>query len=190
MTCGRCGTQHEVCQAFCTRCGQSLAAPRPETAFRDGPRLVVPVGVTLPPYCVRCGERADHLLFNQYSWSPPALLLHLIPLGGFIAIASARRMHLAVPICSRHHAMQRRAERIGLFCFLGAPVFGYIVGTHTESWEWGLGVAGVLLLAAIIAAVMTRDPLSAARINETQGWFKGAGEGLLMRLPTAPPRKE
>jgi hypothetical protein len=127
-------------------------------------------------------------MFSQFTWEPPILAwLHLFPLLGYAAAASRRGMTLTMPLCDRHYAPRRRAERIGLLFFLGAPVFGLIVGWHLEDWEWGLSVTGSFVLAAIVAAFFTRNPLRVKKISGTHGWFKGAGEAFLMRLPMAPP---
>jgi GYF domain 2 len=153
---------------------------------REGKRLVVPRGATLPHVCVKCGQTADAPDWQKnFCWCNPLFaLLVLVGCIGIIAYAivyysTRKQMQLSVPLCEQHSKARRKNTLIG-WALIGASPLFLICAVSDKSEIILLGVLGFIALLIAGAVVLNQaQPLRPRKIDDAQGTFTGAGEPFL-----------
>jgi hypothetical protein len=162
--------------------------PSPEPVLRrDGNKLVVTRGATLPPCCVKCAQPADGLAKEKnFSWCNP--LLGLLVILGCVGIVvylvvyyvTRKQMRLTVPLCEEHRRAKRTTVWLGTLIMVLSPVLLVIAAVTDKS---SLAVAGlVVLLVLLIAGAVVlffAAPLRPKKIDDAQGVFVGVREPFL-----------
>lgn len=203
MFCQNCGQPIGDQDEFCVGCGsRQTPAPRPSGAVpfaaqtapgakRQGNLLFVPLGVALPPYCVRCGAPSTGEPIKQnYRWHPswvyllilPGVLIYLI-----VAAIVSKKCILAVPVCDAHRRQRLNFLLVGLalllMCVPIGLLFGRLVG-GADDVGWSLLMIVVLFFTSIFMFA-ARALLQPKMISDTHALFKKAGENFLNMLPEA-----
>jgi hypothetical protein len=187
--CGKCGTQVDETLQFCPACGQAVTVPA-AAVRRNGNRVVVHRGASLPGYCVKCGAPADEKSKpRNFIWYNPMyglwILLGCIGILVFLGLyyANRKQMQLAIPLCAEHRRLRRRNILIGTLMIVTSPLL-LLAGFISQSDAMGGG--GAMLLLAMLCCggiVLARTVLlRATRIDDQAGEFKGAGPAFLQRL--------
>lgn len=192
MKCPECGVEADDFTDQC-KCGYGFYGEpvltleglgwRPK-AYRDGKTLVIPFGVSLPDYCIRCG-RPEHgaLIFKEYSWplSKSFHLLHfLLPeYIGPLAMMPTEQTVVSFVLCERHRGYYRRMKWITALLFSSFIPTGIILG----DWDWVAIPVLAMFLGGVVTATIACGPLWAMKIADGEGRFRGAGAGFLDLLP-------
>jgi hypothetical protein len=170
----------------------NLAQP-PQTVYRDGDKLEVPRGASLPPYCVKCGmPSAGDPIPKTFFWHHPMLFLLVLfnlLIYAIVAMIVRKRFDLAVPLCEAHKASRKTTTWVGLLLLVagipGALIIGSLFGGD-DGIAWALLLSIVLLVAGLLVLAMGRRMLIPKRIEPTRAIFAGAGDIFLNMLPTKP----
>ena len=211
MYCIACGAQNSDQDQFCNRCGKPLvtgagaqvaavaaaAAPAvavpamPTTPYRQGNRLVVPKGATLPPYCVKCAQPVTDAPFQKtFYWHNPLLFLLVLVNVLVYAIVSMilrKRFDLAVPMCPEH--LQRRKNLLiatwvlGVGFIPGGILAGALIHDSDTAVAVGLLTGFLMLIAAIVTGAMSVI-MRPREITEVSATFSGVCEQFLTHLPS------
>ena len=209
MYCIACGAQNSDQDKFCSRCGKPLvtgagaqvaaaavaaapAAPAmPAAAYRQGNRLVVPKGASLPSYCVKCGQAVTGEPFKKtFFWHNPWLFLLVMVnllVYAIVAMIIRKRFDLAVPMCPEH--LQRRKNFLiatwvlGLGFIPGGILAGSLISDSNTGVAVGFLAAFLLLIGAFVAGAMAVI-LRPKEITDYSATFGGACEQFLSLLPS------
>ncbi len=158
---------------------------RQPAIFRDGGRLVVEPGASLPDRCVKCNGPAEGYTKKlNLSWHHPAI--YLIVLVGvliyvIVALIVRKTARVNIPLCPTHRAKRRNIILTGLGIFL-LGIVGFISAIALDNGWYAL-VGFVLFLGGIITMVMGSQTVTPALINERAAWLKGVGPDFLAELP-------
>jgi hypothetical protein len=209
MYCIACGAQNSDQDKFCNRCGQALvagagaqvaavaaaAAPAvpamPTTPYRQGNRLVVPKGATLPSYCVKCGQPVTGAPFKKtFFWHNPLLFLLVlvnILVYAIVSMILRKRFDLAVPMCAEH--LQRRKNLLiatwvlGLGFLPGGILLGSLIHDSDTGVAVGLLTGFLMLIAACVTGAMAVI-MRPREITDVSATFSGVCEQFLAMLPS------
>jgi hypothetical protein len=124
---------------------------------RDGKNLVIPIGVPVPPRCVKCNEPAEpkYSKGRNYYWHPPAVYLLLIFPGvliyAIVAMIFRKIAKVEVGLCPVHG--KRRRNRILM--------------------AWGILLFGIVSLIGGIVLSVDPDYRQMASIGMVMGWLGG-----------------
>jgi hypothetical protein len=209
MYCIACGAQNSDQDKYCNRCGKPLvtgvgaqvaaaavaAAPAipamPTTPYRQGNRLVVPKGATLPSYCVKCGQPVTGEPFKKtFFWHNPLLFLLVlinVLVYAIVAMILRKRFDLAVPMCPEH--LQRRKNLLIATWVLGLGFIpgGILAGSLIHDSDTGVAVGFLIAFLLLIAAFVTGSMSLIMRpreITDTTATFSGVCEQFLALLPS------
>jgi hypothetical protein len=178
------------------------AAPIPTVAcgaWREGYRLVVRSGATLPNACIKCGRASTGAkLRKTFYWQPTGFFRFLPFPFSFIALLvgllSRRKITIEIPICAIH----RRKRKIGLlftglFGGAGLALIGVGLNFSISTSDVDADNAPLIILTGItmlligsICFVFAGRLLSPKRIDTETAQFSGAGAQFLQLLPTSP----
>ena len=176
----------------------NLYAPTSEVG-RLGSQIVMPIGGTFPPRCVKCNAAAvpGRSWRKTLYWHPsPYYLLVVIGVLLYVIVAMIVRKKVTVEagLCELHANKRRTRVLIGWLLFLAS------IGAFVASWYYGieknnrgpidygvLALVGVLLIlaAGIWAVAMTRV-LYPRYIDKRIARLGGAGRLFLDSLPAVP----
>jgi GYF domain 2 len=161
----------------------SVMHPPESTLGREGKKLVVPRGTSLPHYCVKCGKPAEGPdLQKNFAWLNP--LLGLLVLGGCIGIivyivlyyAMRKQMTFGVPLCEEHQRAIKKKLWLGGGLTAAGPVL-IVIAALVDKPE--IAAFGILLLLVGAIVLVLSPPLRPKKIDDAQGLFAGAGEAFL-----------
>jgi hypothetical protein len=169
----------------------SLAAPDicQRQPYRDGKKIVVPTGASLPPYCVKCGSADVTVATKSFSWlNPVYYLLLFLGLGiVLVYLIFRKRVKLSVPLCSSHERYMQRLKVSAMALLLGCIPIGILLGTlvgEPDGDAWGVFAALIMLVAGLVA-VHLQIPLQATHIDRDRAVLKGANVAFLTKLSTS-----
>jgi len=157
-----------------------------DQVFRDGRSIVVPKGVHLPPFCVRCGIDEVTMVNRDIVWLNPLFYLSLILGPGALLIVyliARKKVRLSVPLCAHHRNLANRM-RVATAVFLcSGPVAVALMVTFRSpnSAGWGLVMILIILRCGMITLRLQR-PLTASRIDDDRATFEGACDTFLSRI--------
>ncbi|MGH7134576.1 MAG: hypothetical protein ACREHD_02485 [Pirellulales bacterium] len=156
--------------------------------WRDGNRLVMWKGATLPDRCVYCNAPANgRRLKRTLYWHHP--LIFLVILAGvlvyvIVALIVRKKAVVSIGLCDRHY--RRRLQAIlawWLITFACAALLWYGI---RSSQGWAILVAVLVFLANLFFAVALTLPVSPARIDDHYVWIKKIGRDYLAEFPSLP----
>ena len=159
--------------------------------WRDGNRLVMWKGATLPDRCVRCNAPANgRRLKRTLYWHHP--LIFLVVLAGvlvyvIVALVVRKKAVVSIGMCDRHY--RRRLQAIlawWLITFACAALFWYGIVRSNQGQGWAILVAVLVFLANLFFAVALTLPVSPARIDDQYVWIKKIGRDYLAEFPPLP----
>jgi hypothetical protein len=159
--------------------------------FRDGNKLVVPKGASLPLYCVKCGSTEATMVDKSFRWMNPWYYLLLLLGFGILLIVLVylifgKKVKLSIPLCGSHRQYMRRLKIAAMVLLVGCiPVgvlFSQLIG-EPDGDGWGI-LIGILMVLGGLIAVHLQSPLQATRIDDDRATMKGACEAFLSRLNT------
>ena len=158
---------------------------RQSTIFRDGARLVVEPGASLPDRCVKCNAPAEGFTkrFNL-SWHHPAIYFTILAgvlIYVIVALIVRKTARINIPLCPRHRAKRRNIILIGLGVFL-LGIVGFFTAAALDN-GWYVLVGFVLFIGGIITMVVGSQTVTPALINERAAWLKGVCPDFLAELP-------
>ncbi len=174
VSCPACSLPNPEGSARCRRCATPLIQES-ETAWRDGPQLILKQGGVLPARCVRCNAPTGGAGFKRtYYWHHPALyivaLLALL-IYVLIAIAVRKKALVFVGLCSEH-AKQRRWAHIGSPILVILGVVLLLVAIEAGAVFGWTGLA--MIVAGAIWGTIGSRALTAVRIDDQFARFRGA----------------
>lgn len=159
----------------------------PPQVWREGRKIVMMQGATLPDRCVKCnGEPEVKRLKTTLYWHTPALYLLIIFPGlliyALVAIAVRKRAVVHIPMCARHRAYRRRLIATAWLAVLAAfACLGYAAAERS-------GIAAivgiVLILGGLILGFVGSQTLSAAHIDRKTARLTGACKEYVQALPS------
>lgn len=163
-------------------------APATLQASRNGKKLNVPRGASLPAQCVKCGAAAQKPWRKKFYWHAPWLFILVIFPGlliyAIVALIVRKSMELNVPLCDRHHSDRKRFVALGAVMLIGfIPVGAILAGIGIDG-----GYASLVALAMFIVGVvfyMKAQFLRPVKIDEQGGTFLGGNEEFLRGLPAS-----
>lgn len=159
---------------------------RARPASRDGRILVVERGATLPPNCVKCGlPAAKGFRTKQFTWHSPALYLLAfcgLLLYFIVALIVRKKLSVSFALCDEHLRSYGRLKRIAAGLLLGFIPAGFVIGAW--SGGWAALVMATMVIAGAVVFSLADGPLTAERIDEGVGRFRGACDSFLSLLPT------
>lgn len=176
----------------------NLYAPMSEVG-RLGSQIVMPIGGTLPPRCVKCNApaAAGRGWRKTLYWHPSAYYL-LVVIGVLlyviVAVIVRKKVTVEAGLCDLHAKKRRKRILIGWLLFLAS------IGAFAASWYYGLvmnnhgpidagvsALAGVvLILAAVIWSFAATRILYPRYIDNRIARLGGAGKLFLDSLPAVP----
>ena len=214
MFCAQCGTSNKDSDRFCARCGAGLgqnaaaAAAQPSAAVlaaggvgataaapglrRDGDRLVVGRGATLPPYCVKCGQPADKFVKKNFGWHSPWLYLLIfagVLVYAILATVLMKRMKIDVPLCEAHRKRRFTLLAAGWALFLGAIPLGIFIGSlGSDDSAVGIGflVGFTAFIASMVLFAMGSRIMAPKKIDDNEAIFGGVSPAFLDYIATQP----
>ena len=156
--------------------------------WRDLSVLVASKGAPLPQWCIKCNEPTHGLVLKRkLRWHHPAIyLLVLINLLVYfiVALIIGKTATVEVGLCERHMAQRRRNIWITLVLFF-LGVAGLVLAAIANDGTYLL-VAGILLIAAIIYAIIVARVVIPSKIDDKFVWLKGINKDYLNQLPQWP----
>jgi hypothetical protein len=190
MFCANCGTKNADSAATCTTCGNTLA--RPVLALRrEGDNLVIPIGASLPPYCVKCGQPSAGVVNKNFGWHQPWLyLLILFPgllIYAIVATIVMKRQKIQVPLCDPHRQRRRMYLGIGWLLFLGCIPAGIWVGTSGPDMDgWGMLVGFGAFFASLVLFALGSRVMAPKVITDVAGTYGGVSPAFLQYVEMQP----
>lgn len=181
MYCGHCGRENPEQSTFCSHCGSPL---QPESVFRDGNLLIVPIGAELPPNCVKCGKPAAEVgKTHEVSWHSPWIYFALLNILIYIILALTlrKKMRVAFPLCEIHARRYRQLRWWGTALIVFGPILT-VWSAMSKGDELALLIWTGLLMAILGVGLLLTKPLRPTKITGTYGSFKGSGPGFLATL--------
>jgi len=158
-------------------------------ATRNGKKLIVPRGASLPAQCIKCGNPAQVPWRKKFYWHQPWLYILIFFPGlliyAIVALIVRKKMELNVPLCDVHHSDRKRYVLLGAIMLIGFIPVPIILATTFKMDE---GIAWLVALAMFITGVVFYSKSSFLRpteITDTGGTFQGADETFLKNLPNA-----
>jgi hypothetical protein len=155
-------------------------------ACRDGKKMIVPRGSSLPANCVKCGAVAQTPWRKKFFWHNPLLYLMIIFPGlliyAIVALIVRKNMELNVPLCDNHHGERKRFLIVGTVLILGCVPAGIALGVALDEGGYGF-LLGVVMFFASLVFFSRSAFLRPAKIDEFGGEFTGAKEEFLRLLP-------
>jgi len=163
-------------------------APSPLQASRNGKKLNVPRGASLPAQCIKCGAPAQKPWRKKFYWHAPWLFILVIFPGlliyAIVALIVRKNMELNVPLCDRHHSDRKRFVTLGAVMLIGFIPVGVILGVAGMD----AGYASLVALAMFIVGVVFYSKAQFMRptnIDDQGGTFTGAADQFLNGLPAS-----
>jgi hypothetical protein len=156
-----------------------------------GSHFVIPPGGLLPNRCVKCGAApTEPWLELTFSWHHPGLFLLLISpiLYLIISLIVAKKVTLAVPLCTVHKQIRKKRLWTGwllLIACIPVPVAlaVYIGNDAAETLAVWLGIA---LSLCGIGFLRAARPIRATEIGPASAEFAGACPDFLDAMEQAP----
>ena len=152
--------------------------------------MVFPVrGAVFPERCVRCNAPGAKQYLKRLGWTPSWVLFTLVfgclPVV-ILSLIFTRRGAVTISVCERHAARRR----LGLTLVLLWPlsVGGFLFGMSeafpngTVAAQLLVLVAGVAMLAMLIAAVVLRRDMTPLHIDKTVACVR-VGDAFLASFP-------
>lgn len=171
---------------FVPESSQEQAEGMQSQPFREGDKLVVPKGASLPPFCVKCGRSTVTRVDKSFSWLNPwyylLLFLHLGIL--LVYLIFRKKVKLSVPLCDSHRQYMRRLTITATVLLVGCIPVGVLLGSligEPDGDMWGL-LIGILMLFGGLIAVLLHRPLQATHIDNGRATLKGACGAFLPKL--------
>lgn len=172
-----------------------LAACSDEFCWRQGDRVVVLKGQALPPRCIKCNAANVVVKSRRFYWVSasvylPLSLMILMPLVSPLFLVISLVLHVLMRKSSRHivamceqHVRRRRLA-------LGVGFAALCVGPVVMMLRPGFfPIAFLLMGIGIVIAAVGSQTLSAARIDDRCGYYRGCGKAFLESLPQQPPEE-
>jgi hypothetical protein len=160
--------------------------------WRDGNRLVMYKGATLPDRCVHCNSPAEgrRLLRRLYWHSPWIYLLILASVWIYIIVALIVRQKAVVSIglCNQHYRRRMRSILVWWLITL-ACVALFSVGvaaTPRNQAPWAILAAVVIFVGNLFFAVAITRPVAPTKIDEQYVWLKKIHPDFLAAFPAVP----
>ena len=155
-------------------------------ATRRGKDLIVPRLASLPPTCLKCGAPASIPWRRKFYWHSPWLYLMILFPGiliyAIVALFVRKQMELNLPICDTHHADRKRYRLLGWLMMAAFLPLGLVLGAYvSEPLGWITGVG--MFLAAAVFLNLSNLRISAIKIDEAGGVFRGACQTFLSVMP-------
>ena len=151
----------------------ALVTQAPAQFWRDGNALVVPVGSTLPPRCVKCNQPAlEPMHRRKLSWHHPGWFLLIfvnILLYIIAALIVRKKAEVTCGLCARH----LRTRRIYLAIGWGGLALGVALVFSTPP------VGVLVVLAGVITGMIGSRIVHPGRITKEEVWLRGCGEEFL-----------
>ena len=144
-----------------------------------GEVLYVPLGASLPPNCIKCGEPAQQEPWRKnFRYTP---VMYPMILG----LARQKNMEVNVPLCAAHFQRRKQMVKRGLALMLGSPLLGVLIGClpGKVALEIAVFIGGVGLFTGIGIAMRGDNYLNPTVIDDYHGEFKGACQAFLRLLP-------
>lgn len=159
--------------------------------WRDGNRLVMYKGATLPDRCVHCNASANgRRLKRTLYWHHP--LIYLVILAGLlvyviVALVIRKKAVVAIGMCDRHYA--RRLRSMLLWWVITAAcvaLIWYGVRANSPMAGWAILTAVVVFLGNLFFAVAITRPVAPARIDDYYVWLRKIHPDYLSEFPPLP----
>ena len=168
-----------------------LLAPNADQIIYDGESLMIPKRFTFPAICLKTGAVNDLLppRRRKLSWYPPllALLLILNVLIFLIVAAFVSKRGEIYFYLSREAARKRRNVLLRNWMLLALSIVLGAVGIANQN-PMLIGVAGLLVLAALILGIVASRFLWAKRIDATHIWLRGVPDEIARALAVSHGR--
>ena len=146
---------------------------------RQGRRLVLPLGLGLPPFCLRCGKPASTYKELTLSWFPEAGDIPYVLIG----IVVHRNVTVSLPLCSTHFWRRLALKIAGVLSLLAAILLGAIAGDDMGA-GFAVGLLTSLLTFTAGAYMWWRsEVLHIRHLDDNEIVFTGACEEFLNILP-------
>lgn len=132
--------------------------------YQHDRKLVVELGATIPPYCVRCGRPAQHRVYKRY------------------AMSFSGNAKIDIPLCDAHLSV-RRGLRVACWSMflLSIVILYFAIAKENGPLGW---TGAALLTASLVVGVFSSNYLGiASRIDRDYVWIKGLSVSFLNRLP-------
>ena len=158
--------------------------------WRDGKRLVMWKGATLPDRCVRCNAPANgRRLKRTLYWHHP--LVFLVVLAGvlvyvIVALVVRKKAVVTIGLCDRHY--QRRLYAILAWWLITLACAGSLwfgIANHGQP-PWLIWAAIVGFFGNLFFAVAITRPVAPVRIDDHYVWLKKTGTAYLAEFPPLP----
>jgi hypothetical protein len=153
--------------------------------WREDKLLVMQVGSTLPPRCVKCNQPAvTPIKTRKIYWHHPGwyvLFFLSVPIYIIVAIIVRKKADISPALCEAHRNRRRLFLAIGWGGFLlGLGLVFVGIAQHSSGW----GITGAIsMLIFIIVGMIGSRIVFPARITKEQVRLKGCGKAFLDSLP-------
>jgi len=169
--------------------------------WRDGKLLVVEKGARLPPICVKTSTPAQIEIFRKFYWHSQWLyVLVIVQILIYIiaALAVRKQQDLTIPLSEA--AAKKRSSGIMSGWLAGGVGFALFVVAMILAADSNmsgtvavlcvaLGFIGIFLsLAGLALGLPASNILTAKKITDQAGWFRGVHQDYLQSLPVLPSR--
>ena len=154
--------------------------------------------VSLPNYCVICGENAQHLETKQLdcvSWVGwlffPFLIFVNPVISLFLPRIGVRSVSVQYSLCETHRNRIRSKSRRGYWSLtFGVIVMGLAVASELPGHWAAYLCAGLLIVGSAILRIMKTNILSAKRYYKNRIYLAGAGSNFIKRLSNLEMRSD
>ena len=160
--------------------------------WREGNRLVVEFGATLPPRCVVCNRPTPHsttlrLIWESSDVTPEAMIVSILtaPLGVVVISGDQRFAKVKVGICAPHRRLLWLAL-ISAGVVYATSLALFILAVSNKALQWTVFPA-LFLIPLGFWLQTKRHPLKAQSIGRGQIRITGAGKQFLDALPGGSP---
>ena len=148
--------------------------------------MAVPRGASLPANCVKCGATAELPWRKKFYWHPSWVYIFVVLnllIYVLIAILVRKKMELNVPLCEVHHGERKRYNILAAVMLLGCVPVGITIGFLFAGGEGpGWAVGTIMFVTGLVFLLRSNNYMSARKIDEQGGVFRGAKEPFLQLL--------
>jgi hypothetical protein len=167
--------------------------------WREGSRLIIRPGATLPHACIKCAQPTTGRGLRKTYFSQPSRYFRFLPFPFsfvvlLVSLIMGKRMTIEIPLCPLH----RRRRMIGviftsLFCGGGLVTIAVGLNSSIDPNASNADNAPAIILTGIalmmiggLCFVCAGRLLSPKQINTETATFAGAGAQFLQLLPDSP----